>query len=522
MNWFKNLTIGKKLLFSFLFIASMSLATGILGMTKLQKINTLLNEMYTDQLVPIRDNANANINAIYIARRLNFYIIANDPVIKKETMDEIARYENEMLLLIEKFKDTKQTDEAKKIIATLPAYWQQFKVAEKKLIESVDNNQMLETSRNIVLNEVRPPFEKFDEALTALLDIKEVTSRKAFDSANEITSQINQLMYAIIGGSFALAVAIALLITRRITRQIGGEPDDAVHIANKVAEGDLTCQIQLAADDRSSVLFALQTMINKLSLVMSDVRGTCDALASASEQVSSSSQNLSQNASEQAASIEETSASLIQITATVSQNSANAKVTEGIASKASSNATEGGTAVRETVLAMQQIANRIKIIDDIAYQTNLLALNAAIEAARAGEHGKGFAVVAAEVRKLAERSQIAAQEIGELAINSVNQAARAGERLGEIVPLIRKTADLVEEISAASQEQSGGIEQINDAVSQLSYTTQGNAAAAEQLSATAEELSIHASRLQDMICFFQTNTNVPAPKSTARQTQASR
>lgn len=132
MNWFKNLTIGKKLLFSFLFIASMSLATGILGMTKLKKINTLLNEMYTNQLVPIRDNANANIDAIYIARRLNFYIIANDPVLRKETLDEIARYENEMLLLIEKFKDTEQTDEAKKIIATLPAYWQQFKVAEKK------------------------------------------------------------------------------------------------------------------------------------------------------------------------------------------------------------------------------------------------------------------------------------------------------------------------------------------------------------------------------------------------------
>ena len=182
--------------------------------------------------------------------------------------------------------------------------------------------------------------------------------------------------------------------------------------------------------------------------------------------------------------------------------SENAKVTDGMASKASSEASEGGDAVKATVSAMKQIAKKISIIDDIAYQTNLLALNAAIEAARAGEHGKGFAVVAAEVRKLAERSQIAAQEIGEVASSSVDLAERAGKLLDEMVPSIRKTSDLVQEISAASEEQSSGVAQINSAVTQLSQTTQQNASSSEELAATAEEMSGQAERLQESMSFF--------------------
>ena len=265
---------------------------------------------------------------------------------------------------------------------------------------------------------------------------------------------------------------------------------------------------------------AVNNMISKLSEVVADVNSGSQALASASEEVSATAQSLSQAASEQAAGVEETSASLEQMTASIAQNTENAKVTEGMASKAAKDATDGGESVNATVAAMKQIAKKIGIIDDIAAQTNLLALNAAIEAARAGEHGKGFAVVAAEVRKLAERSQVAAQEIGEVATNSVDLAEKAGKLLEQMVPSIRKTADLVQEIAAASNEQSSGVGQINSAVSQLNQTTQQNASSAEQLAGTAQEMSSQAEQLQQTMSFFKLDGTGQshAPAFSARKT----
>lgn len=202
--------------------------------------------------------------------------------------------------------------------------------------------------------------------------------------------------------------------------------------------------------------------------------------------------------------MEQTTASIDVMSASISQNSDNARVTDGMAAKTSKEAVDGGQAVSQTVAAMKQIAAKIGIVDDIAYQTNLLALNAAIEAARAGEHGKGFAVVAAEVRKLAERSQEAAKEIGELAANSVTTAERAGKLLNEIVPSIQKTSELVQEIAAASNEQGESITQIGGAMGQLSKATQQNASASEELAATSEELSGQAEQLQQSVAFFKT------------------
>jgi methyl-accepting chemotaxis protein len=309
---------------------------------------------------------------------------------------------------------------------------------------------------------------------------------------------------------------IGYVIFRQLTGQLGGEPAYAAAVMQSIASGDLSIDPVVRPDDKTSLLCAAKTMVDKLKTVIGEVNSAAESLASASAQISSTAQALSQATSEQAASVEETSASMEQMTASISHTSENAKVTDGMATKAAGEASEGGDAVRQTVLAMKQIAHKIGIIDDIAYQTNLLALNAAIEAARAGDHGKGFAVVAAEVRKLAERSQIAAQEIGTVATSSVELAEKAGRLLDTIVPNIKKTSDLVQEITAASAEQTTGVVQINSAITHMSQTTQQNAGSSEELAATAEEMSAQAGQLQNAMAFFRLTGHTGASDRAAK------
>jgi methyl-accepting chemotaxis protein len=278
----------------------------------------------------------------------------------------------------------------------------------------------------------------------------------------------------------------------------------AVGISDQLSKGDLTVEIETdSKDETGQLLGAMKRMVEKLRSIVADVQTAADNVASGSQELSASSEQMSQGATEQAAAAEEASSSMEQMAANIKQNADNAVQTEKIALKSAEDAEAGGKAVYETVTAMKQIAQKISIIEEIARQTDLLALNAAIEAARAGEHGKGFAVVASEVRKLAERSQTAAGEIGRLSGSSVEVAERAGEMLTRIVPDIQKTAELVQEISAASNEQNTGADQVNKAIQQLDQVIQQNASASEEMASTAEELSSQAEQLQDAIGFFK-------------------
>ena len=339
-----------------------------------------------------------------------------------------------------------------------------------------------------------------------------IVAREACNLAENSAAKADMPDMLFPGVSLALVGWIWWLMRNRLILPLG----ELTRNCQIVSSGGLmmTHHAKDKRDEIGTLQLAINTMSGNLASIVTDVSVLSSTLSSAVEQVSITAQSLSQAASEQAAGVEKTSASIEQMTASITQNTENARVTDGMAGKAAQEAAEGGDAVKATVSAMQQIAKKIVIIDDIAYQTNLLALNAAIEAARAGEHGKGFAVVAAEVRKLAERSQVAAQEIGEVAGGSVELAEKTGHLLETIVPNIRKTSELVQEITAASQEQSAGVGQINAAVVQLNQTTQQNAAASEELAATAEGMSEQAEQLQQTMSFFrlETGTGITVPR----------
>ena len=303
--------------------------------------------------------------------------------------------------------------------------------------------------------------------------------------------------------SILVGIGFALVISKMVTAPLGGEPRAMAEIARKMAEGDLTMSFHNDGKQAKGLYADMQRMVEQLQEIVSNVKGASENVTSGSGQLSSSAEEMSQGATEQAAASEEASSSMEEMAANIRQNAENAMQTEKIARQAAQDSRTSGEAVIQTVEAMKEIVKQISVIEEIARQTHTLSLNATIEAAKAEQYGKGFAVVASEVRALAERSRLAAGDINTLAASSIGTAERAGEMLNKLVPDIQKTAELVQEISAASREQDSGASQINSAIQQLDQVVQQNSSVSEEMAATAEELYGQSDMLRQSIAFFK-------------------
>lgn len=364
---------------------------------------------------------------------------------------------------------------------------------------------------------VEGPQVKWLGTLEEMVDLQEKQNQAAVEKLNrDYTFAVTFLACAVLL-ALVIGCLLAWWITRGILKQLGGEPDYAVAIAGKIAEGDLAVAIETKANDQSSLLFAIKSIRDNLAKIVGDVRTSTDTIAAASTQVSAGNLDLSSRTEEQASALEETASSMEELTSTVRLNADNARRANQLALSASEVATMGGGVVSQVVGTMgsinessKKIVDIIGVIDGIAFQTNILALNAAVEAARAGEQGRGFAVVASEVRNLAQRSAAAAKEIKSLIGDSVKNVTagtklvgQAGATMDEIVHSVKRVTDIMSEITAASQEQTSGIEHINQAIAQMDVVTQQNASLVEEAAAAAESLQDQAGNLARLVSIFK-------------------
>lgn len=437
-----------------------------------------------------------NLNLVEIQRGEKNIILAKDEKLMDQFADEISKKEAELYSRLEKLESIAASSDQ----ALINQFRQQFKKyydfhLQVREISRENGNKKAFTLSASRGRELLAQSEKYLAAIVEVNEQAMLTDKDASDVA--YSSARNQLLIALTV-SVVIAFAVAWIVIRRV--------NVVSAITDRIGNGDLTATFDQTASD-ADIYGVLRNMNANLKQVVSEVVEASSNVAAGSGQLSSTGQQIAQGATEQAASLEEISSSMEEMASNIAHSADNAQQTEQIARKAAIDAEETGKAVEEAVEAMKDIADKIGIIEEISRQTNLLALNAAIEAARAGEHGKGFTVVAAEVRKLAERSQKAAAEIVTRAKGSLDVSEQAGRMLAELLPNIKKTSDLVQEISASSREQDAGAAEVNKALQQLDEVVQQSAAAAEEMASTSEELSAQAEQLNATINYFKIDTN---------------
>ncbi|WP_189472988.1 methyl-accepting chemotaxis protein [Litchfieldella qijiaojingensis] len=476
------------------------LAVALLGYNGMSSMEGVTRTIYDDRVVPLRQ-----LKQISDAYAVD--IVDNVHKTRARTnsweqgLADIEAALERIEMQWQAYLATYLTEKEKEIVSTV----RERKALADRQIENLkdiyrnrDRSRLIEFAEQTLYPTIDPLTGAIDDLVVYQLE----ASAEARQTGEALFRSLTRLAIWTTGAAIALGLAMVGFLAVRIRRSLR----DAVALATAVAEGDLNAVTTATSkDEAGQMIDALNLMVARLKEVIGEVAGATRNVASGSQEMSAAAEQLSQGAVEQSSSTEEASSSVEQMAANIKQNADNASQTETIARDAANDAETSGRAVAEAVGAMETIAEKILIVQEIARQTDLLALNAAVEAARAGEHGRGFAVVAAEVRKLAERSQAAAQEISGLSGDTVKAAQSAGEMLSKLVPDIQKTAELVSEISAASNEQNTGASQINVAIQQLDKVTRQNTSAVEEMSATAEELSSQAEQLQAAIGYFRVN-----------------
>jgi methyl-accepting chemotaxis protein len=544
-----RITIKLKLAITFGVVILLLIGSAGYGITALSTLNDAIAGVIAGPAKRMELALKANVKRLDAIRWQKNALLETDP---QKALDAIGRAEQHLRDLTELSQQglTLAREAVKPQWKAVIAATGEFGVKSQDLAKLIRSGN-LQAATVLSNGELRALAAEMEKTLVALVDLQISAMAQAQSDTDSLYGTTSTMLIAVAIGATLIALVAALWIALGISsglRKLIGvanavavgdlnqnieiktndEIKDLVttinvmtanlrntaHIADQISNGDLTVTPK-PLSDKDTLGTALQSMVQRLRGVVADALSASVNVSSGSQELSASSEQVSQGATEQAAAAEEASASMEQMAANIKQNADNAAQTEKIARQSAKDAEVSGEAVNRAVAAMRTIAEKISIVQEIARQTDLLALNAAVEAARAGEHGKGFAVVASEVRKLAERSQSAAAEISAMSGDTVQAAQEAGDMLSRLVPDIRKTAELVSEITTACREQDIGASQINEAIQQLDKVTQQNSSASEEMAATSEELAAQSEELQNSIAFFRVDT-MPAGASSGK------
>jgi methyl-accepting chemotaxis protein len=516
---FKNLRLGSRLLLSFTLLVVLGAVAAGFGIYGLQRLNDANDDLYDKELQGISFVKEANINLIYAARARGHFALATTDAERQTARQTLRASVDEMRSWLDKARPMFYTAQGREQLDKLDALIKVWVPATDAYMVAAAGQALAASNPELARLDlaVRQSNKQVDDQLTLLSKLKEESGAQAAKDGTTLFTTVSWVMVLLTLTSAVTGLVVGMLMTRGITRALGGEPSALAVVANAVAAGDLTSRIDTSRATPGSVVAAIDHMQQSLRSVVSQVRASSDSIATGSSQIAVGNADLSQRTEEQASNLQETAASMEQLTATVKTNADSVRLATEFAGSATAAADQGGVVVGQVVRTMQgitdsskKIADIIGVIDGIAFQTNILALNAAVEAARAGEQGRGFAVVATEVRTLAQRSAAAAKEIKGLITESVekveagsDQAGKAGVAMDDIVTQIKRLNDLLGDIGSATHEQTQGISQVGEAVNQLDQVTQQNAALVEESAAAADSLNHQAARLVEAVGIFR-------------------